>query len=180
MRFVFQSSCPLVSLPGQECVDFTPCDGSCALSYIRNKRGYVGICFTDFHAEALRKFLVASVLKAFGTADDPLFVPAYAAGLKSDAPGSEPKKKKKAQKKKEKQGKKEKKAVGKKEKKAGKAKNHNKQDLVPSPERRVPIVGIDALHRLSMSGLAAGMCFAQSRSTFRARCILRCWRSSLA
>ena len=41
----------------KEVVDFTPGDGSCALTHIRNKHAYVGVCFNDFHVEVLHKFL---------------------------------------------------------------------------------------------------------------------------
>ena len=127
----------------QDLVDFTPGDGSAALSYIRNKRGYIGICFNDFHVEALRKFLVASVMKAFSTADDPLFMPGYAAGLDSTkTKNGDPKREKKVKKDKEKKEKKEKEkkgAAGKTKKaQASKTKKRRQQDPIPEFVPRFP------------------------------------------
>ena len=124
----------------QDLVDFTPGDGSAALSYIRNKRGYIGICFNDFHVEALRKFLVASVMKAFSTADDPLFMPGYAAGLDSTkTKNDDPKREKKVKKDKEKEKKeKEKKGAAGKTKKAQASKTKKRRQQDPIPEFMMP------------------------------------------
>ena len=143
MGFVDRS--PFHSSLTQDLVDFTPGDGSAALSYIRNKRGYIGICFNDFHVEALRKFLVASVMKAFSTADDPLFMPGYVAGLdstktKNDDPKREKKvKKDKENKDKEKEKKeKEKKGAAGKTKKAQASKTKKRRQQDPIPEFMMP------------------------------------------
>ena len=124
----------------QDLVDFTPGDGSAALSYIRNKRGYIGICFNDFHVEALRKFLVASVMKAFSTADDPLFMPGYVAGLDSTkTKNDDPKREKKVKKDKEKEKKeKEKKGAAGKTKKAQASKTKKRRQQDPIPEFMMP------------------------------------------
>ena len=132
----FVDRSPFHSSLTQDLVDFTPGDGSAALSYIRNKRGYIGICFNDFHVEALRKFLVASVMKAFSTADDPLFMPGYVAGLDSTkTKNDDPKREKKVKKDKEKKEKKEKEkkgAAGKTKKaQASKTKKRRQQDPIP-------------------------------------------------
>jgi len=145
----FVDRSPFHSSLTQDLVDFTPGDGSAALSYIRNKRGYIGICFNDFHVEALRKFLVASVMKAFSTADDPLFMPAYAAGLDSDpaarktkTKNDDPKREKKVKKdqdKKEKKEKEKKGAAGKTKKaQASKTKKRRQQDPIPEFVPRFP------------------------------------------
>ncbi len=71
--------------------DFTPCDGVAALACIRAKKGYVAVCFTDAHADHLRKRLVEQVLKALGTPNDDLHDSKYSAGIQSHAPGVVPK-----------------------------------------------------------------------------------------
>ena len=136
----FVDRSPFHSSLTQDLVDFTPGDGSAALSYIRNKRGYIGICFNDFHVEALRKFLVASVMKAFSTADDPLFMPGYVAGLDSTkTKNDDPKREKKVKKDKEKEKKeKEKKGAAGKTKKAQASKTKKRRQQDPIPEFMMP------------------------------------------
>ena len=118
-------------------MDFTPGDGECAMAYLRNKRGYVGICFNDFHLNALHDHLIDCVIKAFSKPGDPLFHPAFASGATKLAklPDQKPtdsekgpdktKKRKKAQK----DGKKSKKSKNKKAKKQAQA-----EDLPPLSE----------------------------------------------
>ena len=47
------------------------------------KKGYVGICFNDFHTQQLRNRLIDVVLKSFATPGDVLFEPAYASSMSS-------------------------------------------------------------------------------------------------
>ena len=75
----------------KEAVDFTPADGENALTFIKARRGYIGICWTDSHADKLRLRLIEQVLKAFGTNGDALFHSAYASGFKQKAPEVVPK-----------------------------------------------------------------------------------------
>ena len=60
--------------------DFTPGDGEAALAFLKARKGYIGICFNDSHVELLRERLIDNVMTAFGTAKDPLFHAAFAAG----------------------------------------------------------------------------------------------------
>jgi len=59
------------------------------MAFVRAKKGYVGICFNDFHVKKLRDRLIDLVVEAFGTTGDALFEPAFAAGKKSN-PGPAP------------------------------------------------------------------------------------------
>ena len=108
-------------------MDFTPGDGSCALTHIRNKHAYVGVCFNDFHVEVLHKFLIKSVLRAFAASGDPLFQAAYASGMAKDEK-AQPKAKPKQQKEKSKK-------AGEKKSKKKKKTSKRKKQQVPPPAR---------------------------------------------
>jgi hypothetical protein len=76
----------------KDLVDFTPVDGACAMAFIRARKGYIGICWNDVHADKLRQYLIDTVVNAFGTSGDVLFHSAYASGVKNTpAPKSPPK-----------------------------------------------------------------------------------------
>ena len=99
--------------------DFTP-SPEAALALLKAKKGYIGICFNDFHQKLLREYVIDKVLESFGTANDPLFHASYAAGLKNTAsavptPTPTPKAKPKP----------EAKATGKKDKKKDKKRKKN-------------------------------------------------------
>ena len=133
----------------KEVVDFTPGDGSCALTHIRNKHAYVGVCFNDFHVEVLHKFLIKKVLRAFAASGDPLFQAAYASGMAKDEkaqPKAKPKQKSK-------------KAGEKKSKKKKKTSKRKKQQVPPPQPARCPASALTWL-RCAWCARRAASCLA--------------------
>jgi hypothetical protein len=67
----------------QAVVDLTGSDGSWAMACIRARRPYVAVCFTEFHAKALRERLEHLVFQAMQREKDPLYQPNLVEVLKS-------------------------------------------------------------------------------------------------
>jgi hypothetical protein len=67
----------------QAIVDLTGSDGSWAMACIRARKPYVAVCFTEFHAKALRERLEHLVFQAMQHEKDPLYQPNLVEVLKS-------------------------------------------------------------------------------------------------
>jgi hypothetical protein len=82
----------------QAVVDLTGSDGSWAMACIRARKPYVAVCFTEFHAKALKERLEHLVFQAMQHEKDPLYQPNLVEALKSapvtDPAAPEPKSKK--------------------------------------------------------------------------------------
>ena len=81
---LYENTCDALNI--KDSIDFTPGDGTNAIAHIKacrkTPKGYVGICFTDFHKDSLWEHLCHRTLELFATPSDPLFHPQYAAGVK--------------------------------------------------------------------------------------------------
>ena len=77
----------LEGLSIRDVVDTTPGDGNLALACIMKERGYIGICYTEFHCTALRTHLVDVVLECFGNESHPLFHANYKQQVDDEAEG---------------------------------------------------------------------------------------------
>ena len=65
-------------------VHITSGDGAGAISALRNRQGYFGMCFTDKHVEALKSYLVSWMLKEFARHSSPYYQPGYEAEPEND------------------------------------------------------------------------------------------------
>ena len=65
-------------------IHLTSGDGAGAISALRNRQGYFGMCFTDKHVEALKNYLVSWMLREFGRHSSPYFQPGYSLDPEND------------------------------------------------------------------------------------------------
>ena len=69
--------------------DLTPLDGNLAMASTIEQREYVGICFTNCHAEMLNEHLVKQILTQMQTPGSKLFDINYVAHLKKQGPSKQ-------------------------------------------------------------------------------------------
>ena len=108
------------------CYDLTPCDGLLMLACLMLQVSYAGVCYTDWHKDALRNKTIERVLEQMSTPGSILYDVNYVSYLKNkpgkseDEPKKEDKKERKKEPKKEakKEPKKEPKKEGKKRKRS--------------------------------------------------------------
>ena len=62
-------------------VDMSPADGKLAFVCLRQRVGYVGICYNEQHVKALEKRLLQRLEKEMVNSNSPLFSSAYAAAI---------------------------------------------------------------------------------------------------
>ena len=55
------------------CIDLTCSDGVAIIHAVRQRHAYLGVCFTEDHKKALRKYVVNRLFQSFQTPGDPLF-----------------------------------------------------------------------------------------------------------
>ncbi|CAK0828182.1 unnamed protein product [Prorocentrum cordatum] len=79
-----------VSAPGW--IDLTCCDGGLALHCIKEKKPYLGFCFSQDHRDALETYLIDQIFKCFQRADDELHEPDLAKLFNQKDDDDEPKK----------------------------------------------------------------------------------------
>lgn len=77
-------------------IDLTPGEGHLALTCLRRKMPYVGICLTEAHRTALTTHLCASVQREFLTEGSPLYEPSFAELVNAGSATAAPKAKAKA------------------------------------------------------------------------------------